>query len=150
MPESKPRVTRCGMGIMVRDAAGRVLLGLRTSDASLGSSDLHGEGTWTFPGGKFDFGDGLFEGAARELKEETDLDLLRAEIISISNERVDTAHYITLGFLATEWNGTVKVMEPEEITKWEWFGLSALPANIFAPTRKFIENYLAKRLTGDL
>ena len=146
----KPRVTRAGMGIMVMDKNGRVLLGLRNSDVTLADSDLHGEGTWTFPGGKFDFGDGLFEGAARELKEETDLDLISVEIASISNERADTAYYVTLGFKATEWRGEVKTMEPEEIIRWEWFSLDALPKNIYAPTRKFIKNYRANRLTGDL
>lgn len=146
----KPRVTRAGMGIMVMNKNGQVLLGLRNSDATLADSDLHGEGTWTFPGGKFDFGDGLFEGAARELKEETDLDLISAEIASISNERADTAHYVTLGFKATEWRGEVKTMEPEEIIRWEWFSFDELPKNIYAPTRKFIENYQANRLTGDL
>lgn len=146
----KPKVTRAGMGIMVMDSDGRVLMGLRNSDAAKASSDLHGEGTWTFPGGKFDFGDGLLEGAVRELKEETDLDLIRAEIISVSNERADTAHFITLGFLATEWAGTVKTMEPDEIIKWDWFALDALPKNIYTPTKKLIENYQVGRLTGDL
>jgi len=146
----KPKITRTGMGIMVMNEKGEVLLGLRNSDATKADSDLHGEGTWTFPGGKFDFGDGLFEGAARELKEETNLDLIRAEIISVSNERADTAHYITLGFLATEYSGVVKTMEPDEIVKWEWFALDNLPKNIYAPTRKMIDNYSAKRLTSDL
>ena len=103
----KPKVTRAGMGIMVMDVDGLVLMGLRNSDTIKASIDLHGEGTWTFPGGKFDFGDGLFEGAARELKEETNLDLIRAEIISVSNERNDTSHYVTLGFFAP----TVKLIE---------------------------------------
>ena len=138
------------MGIMVMDDSGRVLLGLRNSDAALADSDLHGEGTWTFPGGKFDFGDGFLEGAARELKEETDLDLIHAEIISVSNERADTAHFVTLGFLATKWRGEVKTMEPDEIIKWEWFSLDDLPNNLYKPTRKLVENYQAKRLTGDL
>jgi len=148
--ENKPKVTRAGMGVMVRNAKGEVLLGLRNSDVIKASSDLHGEGTWTFPGGKFDFGDGLFEGAARELKEETDLDLIEAEIISISNERTDGAHYITLGFMAKKYAGEVKTMEPEEIVKWEWFALDSLPANLFPPTKKMIENFLAGRLTAEL
>lgn len=146
----KPKVTRAGMGIMVLNNNGQVLMGLRNTDAALASSDLHGEGTWTFPGGKFDFGDGLFEGAARELKEETDLDLNRAEIISISNERNETAHFITIGFLAVEWSGDVKTMEPDEIITWDWFDMDALPKNVYAPTLKMIENYKAGRLTSDL
>ena len=80
----KPHVTRAGMGIMVMDKNGRVLLGLRNDDAAKASSELHGEGTWTMPGGKFEFGDDLLSGAARELKEETDLDLINAKIASIS------------------------------------------------------------------
>lgn len=146
----KPKITRCGMGIMVMDADGRVLMGLRNSDAAKADSDLHGEGTWTFPGGKFDFGDGLFDGAARELKEETNLTLIKAEIISISNERNETAHYVTMGFLAREWSGEVMVMEPEEIIRWEWFPLDGLPKNVFAPTLKMIENFKTGRLTSDL
>jgi len=146
----KPKVVRAGMGIMVMDLDGRVLMGLRNDDADKASSELAGEGTWTMPGGKFEFGDDLFAGAARELKEETDLDAAHMEIKSITNDKYgDAAHFVTLGFLCTEYTGEVKTMEPDEITEWRWFSLDALPAKIFGPSRKVIDNYLAKRLTGD-
>ena len=145
----KPRVTRAGMGVMVRNSEGKILMGLRNTDAALADSDLHGEGTWTMPGGKFECGEGLLEGAKRELLEETGIVLKSAQIISITNEVSDSAHFITIGFLATEYEGEPKVMEPDEILSWEWFALDNLPKNIYIPTKKLIENYVAKRLTGE-
>lgn len=136
----KPKIARGGCGIMfLKD--NKVLLGLRHDDKIKADSDLNGEGTWTFPGGKYDFHDGLFEGVKREVKEETDLDLLKARVMTITNERVETAHYITLGWLAEEWTGDVKAMELDEMVKWEWFDLDSLPEKLFVPTRKMIENY---------
>ena len=43
-----------GVGVMLlRD--GKILLGLRHSDAKKADSALQGEGTWTMPGGKLHF-----------------------------------------------------------------------------------------------
>ncbi len=144
MNKNKPKVTRSGMGLMLLEN-NKVLLGLRNSNKEKADSDLNGEGTWTFPGGKYDFQDGLLEGAKRELKEETNLDLIEAKIISISNERVETAHYVTLGWQVTKWTGELKALEPDEIIKWEWFDLNNLPKNLFAPTKKLITNFKENR-----
>jgi 8-oxo-dGTP pyrophosphatase MutT (NUDIX family) len=40
---------------------GKVLLGQRHTDAVLASSELHGEGTRTMPGGKMHFGESFEE-----------------------------------------------------------------------------------------
>ncbi len=51
-----------GVGVaLVRD--GKVLLGHRHDDPEKADSLLHGEGTWTVPGGKLDFGETLEDGA---------------------------------------------------------------------------------------
>jgi 8-oxo-dGTP diphosphatase len=148
-----------GCGVMlVKD--GTVLLGHRHADPEKAGSELHGEGTWTVPGGKFDFGDSLTGGACREVKEETgvEVDPSSLEIVSVSSDRVPDAHFITIGFLATRWSGPPatpgmpwragepRVMEPDEITEWRWFPLDALPDPMFPPTARIIRNYLAKRL----
>lgn len=137
---SKDMVTRAGCGIMFLKE-NKVLLGLRHDDKLKADSDLNGEGTWTFPGGKYDFHDGLFDGVAREVKEETDLYLKKASIVGVSNERVENAHFVTICWFAEEWEGEVKTMEPDEIVKWEWFDLDSLPSKLYKPTEKFIKNY---------
>jgi len=40
-----------GFGVMILKQ-GRILLGKRHSDPDKADSELHGEGTWTMPGGK--------------------------------------------------------------------------------------------------
>lgn len=134
-----------GFGIMILKN-GKVLLGKRHDDSEKASSLLHGEGTWTMPGGKLHFREDLVEGAKREVFEETSIKSKNLEIISVSNDIVEDAHFVTIGFLCTEFKGDANVMEPEEITKWEWFNLDNLPNPIFFPSEKIIKNYLAKTI----
>ena len=76
-----------GFGVMVlRD--GKILLGQRHVDPIKASSEMHGEGTWTMPGGKLHFGESFEEGAKREVMEETgveinasDLEVIRLEVL---------------------------------------------------------------------
>ena len=136
-----------GIGIMILKA-GEILLGKRHDDPKKASSLLHGERTWTMPGGKLHFGEDLIEGAKREVLEETGLKAKKLEIISISNDIVKDAHFVTIGFLCTDFEGEPKTMEPEEIVKWQWFNLNQLPQPIFFPSEKIIKNYIAKRIYG--
>jgi 8-oxo-dGTP diphosphatase len=39
--------------------------------------------------------------------------------------------------------GEAQVMEPDEITQWQWFALDTLPSPLFFPSEKVIKNYLA-------
>ena len=86
--DQKPKV---GVGVMVfKD--GKVLLGKRNDDAEKASSELHGEGTWTMPGGKLDFGETLKEAARREAMEETGIKLNKLELISVADEILTDKH----------------------------------------------------------
>ena len=137
-----------GVGVMVLENS-KVLLGQRHIDPLKASSELHGEGAWTMPGGKLDFQEGLKEGAIREAFEETGIKVSNLEIISVSNDRIPDKHFVTIGFLCVDFEGEPKVMEPDEITKWEWFDLNNLPSPIFPPSEKIIKNYLAKKIYQD-
>lgn len=133
-----------GVGLMIYKNK-KVLLGLRNIDSKKASSDLHGEGTWTFPGGKLDFGESIYDCAKRELKEETNLDLLTCKVICINNNIVKEAQYITFGILVNKFKGKIKTMERDEITEWKWFKLDKLPKNLYSPTKKILDMYKKKR-----
>jgi len=125
---------------------GKVLLGHRHENPEKASSLLHGEGTWTMPGGKLHFQEKLKEGAVREVFEETGIKVKGLEAISVSNDIVQDAHFVTIGFLCKDFEGEAKVMEPDEITEWKWFDLNNLPSPLYFPSEKIIKNYLAKKI----
>lgn len=136
-----------GIGVMIlRD--GKVLLGKRHDDPEKADSLLHGEGTWTLPGGKLDFGESFEDTAYREVFEETGIKINKENLkfVSITNDIVTDAHFVTIGFLCGGFEGEPKVMEPEEITEWKWFSLNELPSPLFFPSEKILKNYSDKEI----
>ncbi len=142
-------VTGIGTGVLIINDENKILMGLRSSDPEKADSELKGEGTWTLPGGKMDFLESPIECAKRETKEETDIDVKNLKLISVSDDKIPKAHFITLGFLCVEFEGEPKTMEPEEITEWKWFNMDSLPERIFSPSKKIIKNYLSKKIYSD-
>ncbi|MBW2993513.1 NUDIX domain-containing protein [Candidatus Woesearchaeota archaeon] len=139
------KIMGAGFGIMILKD-NKVLLGKRHDDAEKADSLLHGEGTWTMPGGKLHFGEELKEAAVREVLEETGIILTKEQIkaISVTNDVVHDAHFVTVGFLCENCSHEPKVMEPDEITEWKWFELSNLPKKVYFPSMKIIKNFLDK------
>ena len=131
MENKKPGV---GVAVMLLKD-NKILLGKRHTDPEKADSLLHGEGTWTMPGGKLDFGESFEEAAKRELK-----------FISVTNDIVHDAHFVTIGFLCEDFEGSPKVMEPDEITKWKWFDINRLPEPMFSPSEKIVKNYIDKEI----
>ena len=130
---------RVGIGVMIQNKKGEVLLGLRHGS--------HGEGEWCFPGGHLEFGETVFETAKRETKEETGLDVGNFELISVADERryikTDNKHYLNIGVKAEYQGGGPKVMEPDKCKEWKWFSLDNLPKKIFEGTELTIKNFKA-------
>jgi len=139
MSRDKKRVG-VGFGVMLLKN-NCVLLGKRHTDPKKASSELSGEGTWTMPGGKFEYGESFEEGAKRELKEETGMTLEKVKLICVNNDKTGTAHFVTVGMFSKYFSGEPKVMEPDEITEWKWFSLDDLPSPLYFPSKRVLENY---------
>ncbi|NMA51155.1 MAG: NUDIX domain-containing protein [Mollicutes bacterium] len=134
-----------GVGVMIIKN-NKILLGLRNPSKKKANSELPGEGTWTMPGGKVEYMETLKNAAIRELKEETNLEATKLNVFCISDDMTDTAHYVTVGFMVTEYKGKLKTMEPETILEWKWFDLNELPKNIYKPSEQCIQKYLKKTI----
>ncbi|UCG94952.1 MAG: NUDIX domain-containing protein [archaeon] len=138
-------IANAGVGIMiVRD--GKFLLGKRHDDPEKADSALHGEGTWSMPGGKIDLGMSHVETAVKELEEETGLKVEPEdlEIFDVSSNIFGEAHFITIGFLCRKFLGEPEVMEPDEILEWRWFPVDKPPKPMFFPSEKMLKAYLNK------
>jgi len=132
-----------GFGVMLFKE-GKILLGRRHADPEKADSELNGEGTWTMPGGKLHFGESFEEGAAREVREETGIKIRNAKVISLTNEIVETAHFVTVGLFCDQFSGDPQILEPDEIVEWRWFDLDYLPTPMFKASQGFINNYKEK------
>lgn len=136
------KIIGVGFGVMLtRDA--QMILGKRHPDPEKASSLLGGAGSWTFPGGKMKFGETFEEAAAREVLEETGLqiDTRSLKLISVSNDYVGSAHFVTLGFLHELPEGEPEVREPDQITVWGWFPISAPPKPLFVASERILRNF---------
>ena len=134
---------------MILNEKNQVLLGHRHKDPAKADSELHGEDTWTMPGGKLDWQETPMTGARREVQEETGLEVVELKFLTVTNDRVNDNHFITVAFLCQDFIGEPKVMEPDEITEWQWFDLDELPKKIFLSSKKILGNYLAKKYYSD-
>lgn len=138
----QPKKVGVGFGVLLINKEGKILLGHRHPDPEKASSALHGEGSWTMPGGKLHFGETFEQGAEREVMEETGIKLKLSEVICVNQDIVTDAHFVTIGLMSEDFEGEPNVMEPEEITEWKWFNLDDLPSPLYSASEKILNNYL--------
>ena len=131
---------RVGIGVLILQN-GRLLLGHRVCNAA-DTCGIYEPDSWCLPGGKQEYGETILEGAVRETKEETNLDINDLQVYSAVDDLQPGKHYVTIQVIARACSGTLCVMEPEKQDEWKWFPVDQLPKNIYTPSKKFIDAYL--------
>lgn len=129
-PQATTKQVRVGVAVIVRNAEGRVLFGLRKGD--------HGGGTWSLPGGHVEFGEEPEDTARREVLEETGLKVGKVQVYERcpyvnSHFRETGKQYITLYFTAEHLGDEPRVTEPEKCERWVWTDPHKLPSPLFEP-----------------
>lgn len=140
------QIIKVGIGIMILND-NKILLGHRT-EGSKDTGGIYQPGSWCLPGGKQEYQETIFECAARETKEETNLEISNMKIFGATDDISPDRHFVTIWVLALENKGTLEVMEPDKQDEWQWFDLNNLPKNLYSPSRKFIEAYIENKKQG--
>ncbi|KAM3507553.1 hypothetical protein MY10362_001695 [Beauveria mimosiformis] len=108
---------RVGVAAVIVNNRGQVLVGKRKGS--------HGAGTWQFPGGHLEHGEGLLECAVREADEETGLSLQGIKIVTQTNDifKTEGKHYITLfaKCVMNDPDAVPQLREPNKCEGWVWW-----------------------------
>ena len=134
----KPRKFGAGVGVMVFNDKGQLLLGHRPLDSG---SEFGQFDSWALIGGKVEIGETFEQAAIREAKEESGLTIIDPEVKTLQSDINDKAHFVTVGLIVKKFEGEPQITAPDEIDRWEWFDLDNLPPIAYFPSRKVIEKY---------
>ncbi|KAI7753069.1 hypothetical protein M8C21_003354 [Ambrosia artemisiifolia] len=116
----------------------KVLLGRRRSSV--------GHNTYALPGGHLEFGESFEECAAREVKEETGLDIKDIQFITVTNnvftEAAKQLHVVAVIMRASlvDPEQLPQNVEPEKCDGWDWYDWKNLPQPLFQPLETMLKN----------
>ena len=117
-----------GCGLVIRRADGRVLLCRRMKPPEAGH--------WSIPGGKVDAMEPSAQAARREAEEETGLRIGAVDPLCVTEEILtdDGQHWVSLMYLARDFEGEPRLMEPDALSALGWFDPAdpPRPLSVFA------------------
>ncbi|HYL83850.1 MAG TPA: NUDIX domain-containing protein [Candidatus Angelobacter sp.] len=133
---SHPRV---GVGVLLVDGQGRVLLTLRKLPPEAGC--------WSIVGGKVDFLETLEQCATREAREEVGVEISLHSLLCVTDHCLpgENQHWVSPAYLGQILSGEAKNCEPGKTREVRWFGLGDLPSNLTMTARNAIRAYTQYR-----
>jgi 8-oxo-dGTP diphosphatase len=101
---------------------------------------VHGEGTWSTPGGHLEFGESPEECAKREAEEETGVAVRAVRFKALTNDIFESngKHYITIWMEGTYASGEAVINAPYKVSEIGWFDWNALPQPLFLPLQNLL------------
>ena len=136
-----------GATVLVEDADGRILLGLRRDN-----------GEWALPGGGAESGGSFAATALDELREEAGLDADAEDLIAfaclsepadhlVPYPNGDRTHYFGILFALRRWRGE-PAPDGDELLELGWFDRAAPPAPLMHSSVVTLRHYVAYLETG--
>eukprot|EP00899_Mesostigma_viride_P002728 jgi/Mesvir1/12456/Mv00610-RA.1 len=137
-PVPSHEIVRVGVGVVLVNDKGQVLLGCRKGS--------HGAGKFALPGGHLEFGESWEQCAIREVEEEVGVTISTPRYVFCVNSVMlsENKHYITLFMQATFPDGKLpRTMEPHKCEGWLWADWANLPSPLFQPLEDAIKQGFA-------
>ena len=88
------KIIKVGIGVLLIKN-NQILLGHRIKDG-VDTGGIYEPDTWCLPGGKQEYHETIFEGAIREVKEETNLNISQIEVFNVVDDIQLNKHYVTI------------------------------------------------------
>lgn len=129
-----------------RPSIGIAVVVVKNNKILLGKDKRKGRALYGVPGGHWETGESLKQGAIREVKEECGLDCGNIKLISVYDfYREDRKKkYITIGMKADYFAGQPTDLESEGRINWKWYKPeNALRLQLFSPDRVLIERFIS-------
>ncbi len=131
-----------GCAVIVNNDQGKILLGKR--------KNAYKSGLYGLPGGRIEGKEKALMAAKRELWEETRLKAQSLKYVGVVKEWQDGYTFIHFIYLCTQWEGEIKLTEPEKCQSWTWFALNNLPKGILPGHLQGIEFLQNKQNISDI
>ena len=134
--ESQATLPKVGVGVLLTDNDGRILLTLRKRPPEADH--------WSIVGGKLDYFEPLETCAIREAREEVGLEIAIDRLLCVTDHCLpeEGQHWVAPAYLGRILSGAATNREPDKTQEVRWFHPSSLPDNLTITARNAIAAFL--------